>query len=92
MNIINPTTTKSHHNSQHKNRVDLVSESRDHRTHDYEVELEQAVAAGDKDTICEIAKKLVEHETDKTDPLLTVDEIAMKLHLCTRSIWTASER
>ena len=88
MNIINPIIpTKSRHTSQHKKRVDLVPGSREHHTHNDEVEMENAIAADDKDKVFELAKKLVDHNADHTDPLLTVQEIAMKLNRCTRSIW-----
>ncbi|GEM_PF-1793998 len=90
MNIINSTPTKPQNTRQHKNRVDLVPGSRDHHTHDYEVELEQAVAAGDKDAICEAAKQMVEHQkVNMTQPpqLLSVRQVASVFGLCTRSIW-----
>ena len=85
MNIINPTIPKSRHTSRHKS-IDLVPGSREHRI-DYELELEYAVASGDKDKVFELAKQWVEHNADHTDPLLTVQEIAMKLNRCTRSVW-----
>jgi len=85
MNILDATNlTKPQHTRRHKN-IDLVP-ARDHHAHDYE-ELEQAVSAGDKDKVFDLAKQLVEHNANKTDPLLTVGEIAMKLNRCTRSIW-----
>ena len=86
MTILHPTTssTQSQHTRRH-NTVDLVSGARD--THDYEFELGQAVESGDKNKVIEIAKQWAEHTADKTDSLLSVEEIAMKLNLCTRSVW-----
>ena len=65
MNIIDSTNpTESTHARRHKN-IDLVPGSRDH-THDYELELEQAVADGDKDKVFELAKQWVERGTGES--------------------------
>ena len=90
MNIINPTITKSRHTSQHKKRVDLVSGSREHHAHDELVELENAMAADDKDTVYAVAKRMVENQKvnmTTPQPLLSVRKIASVFGLCTRSVW-----
>ena len=90
MNIINPTIpTKSRHTSRHKS-IDLVPGSRDHHTHNDEVEMENAIANGDKDTVYAVAKRIVENQKvnmTTPQPLLSVGKIASIFGLCTRSIW-----
>jgi len=89
MNIINPTITKSRHTSRHKS-IDLVPGSRDHHTHDELVELENAMAADDKDTVYAVAKRMVENQKvnmTTPQPLLSVRKIASVFGLCTRSVW-----
>ena len=90
MNILNPATpTMSTKTRQHKTHVDLVSKL-DHHTIDDLVELEQAVAAGDKDKVFKLAEEMVERKTDHTNrlpQLLTIKQIAMTLNRSTRSIW-----
>ena len=64
----------------------------DHHADDAEIihQLSDAVAAGDRGRIVESAKRLVGHEAANNIPvpqLVSVEQIAMSLNLCTRSIW-----